>query len=65
MNRAERREKSSLCAESCSDEINGRNGLVQMEDRGGQGELGRKTKTITALHPTGTSGRRLEVAVLG
>lgn len=45
--------------------MNGRNGLVQLEDRGGQGELGRKMKTITALHPTGTSGRRSEVAVLG
>lgn len=66
VNRAERREKGSLCAsESCSDEINGRNGLVQMEDRGGQGELGRKMKTITALHPTGASGRRSEVALLG
>lgn len=36
-----------------------------MEDRRGQGELDRKMKTITALHPTGASGRRSEVAVLG
>lgn len=56
MNRAARRKKSSLCAESCSVEIKGCNGLVQMEDRGGQGELGRKMKTITAMHPMGTSG---------
>lgn len=49
----------------CCDEINGCNGLVQMEDRGGQGELGRKMKTITVLHPTGVSGERSEVAMLG
>lgn len=43
--------KSSLCSESCSDEINRCNGLVQMEYRRGQGELGKKMKTITLLHP--------------
>lgn len=43
-----------LCAESCcGDEINGRGRLVQMEDRGGQGELGRKMKIITVLQPLG------------
>lgn len=54
--------KGSLCAESCSDEINK---LVQMKDRRGQRELGRKMKTITLLHPPGASGRRSEVVVLG
>lgn len=64
VNRGERR-KRAVYVQSCSDEINGRNGLVQMEDSGGQGELCRKMKTITALHPTGTSGRRSGFAVLG
>lgn len=27
--------------------------VMQREDRGGQAELGRKMRTITALHPTG------------
>lgn len=49
--KGEEEKKSSLCAESCSDEINRCNGLVQMEDRRGQGELGKKMKTITPLHP--------------
>lgn len=47
MNRGESGERSGLCAESCSDEINGRNGLVQMEDRGGQRKLAREAETIT------------------
>lgn len=52
VNRAEWGKRAVYVQGSCGDEINGCNGLVQMEDRGGQGELGRKMKTITSLQPT-------------
>lgn len=60
VNRAKRRKRAVYLQSCCSVEINSCNGLVQMEDRGGQEELGGET----ALHPSGASGRS-EVAVLG
>lgn len=67
MEREQSREsrKRAVYVQSRCDEINGYNGLVQMEDRGGQGELGRKMKTITALLSAGASRRSSEVTMLG
>lgn len=44
MNRTQRRKRAVYVQSRCGDGINEHYGLVQMEDREGQGELGRKMK---------------------